>query len=234
MKRFRIVVLMSVLFLAILSCQTISETESNTKTQIAGEYSATLTALAEKFKLPGTPSLTRFPSQEAENCNWIREKYGFCTNATVTPEPDGVNKITSTPTPTQTLNPYEKGQITISSDKKWVWFYDDGGEKAGQVINGSTWDTIGGKIILEGWVPDYDLYNELETALCNNHTWDHDKEKLHCHIFEDHGHVLAVFFENVKYQRTGYESMKSIPDPSGEVYPQNGRVITLVGAFTVP
>lgn len=136
--------------------------------------------------------------------------------------------------------PMPGGYVADSNAPGWgEWFYNEQGDPIGQLRPGSSWSTLDERIVITGWVADWDLNLTTSRSLCTLHKWGHawgptgQLQICHAHVFDQTGEVLATFLAGLPFEVSGDVSFRTVPNSEGVLVNTSGRVITLLGEWTV-
>ena len=128
------------------------------------------------------------------------------------------------------------------SGKEWRWYYDQAGNKIGQLAGGLSLDyekdSVTGEYIIQikGWIAQSDLTLEGEVGrtTCSAHTWDHlgGQRLCHAHLWgTSSGLVLGTVPGNFELEVVSGVTTRQITNANGVAALAEGREVILSQAF---
>lgn len=228
---------MTALLAGTLACTSAWEYE-RIQTQQAGTQVAQQDAIATLEAALTAESPTQEPLPAAtQECDFIAGEGTFGEGICVQ-----IPELRGEIPPILPESPFEGGTERVdASPGRWPRYYNEEGERLGQLRPGSVWPAESGWIVLTGWVPDRDLELPTDEAgnlvvvegttkgevHCRIHSEGHVSGPLcHAHIFDGSGDELATIPLGMVFTVTGGVSGRMVPNSAEVVELTQGRVVT--------
>lgn len=217
----------------LLSCRSEYEIQKDADATQRASSGATATALSATIVYLESHPLVSTITPTPRDCVATMDYFGV----EICVERESISLFGGTPTAGE-------GKLTTVPDpgKNWLWYYDQSGNRIGQLAGNLSFDykldsATGEYIIqIEGWIAINDLILDSDTAgrtTCSVHTWNHleDQRLCHTHIWDTSGEVLGSIPSNFEVEVVGGVTTRQVINANGIEISVEGREVILSQAF---